>query len=177
MLKHNSKSANENFLEHKKLIDLCIEKFNPFNPDVWVVCEIPPLKNVEQYRDKKEKIDELNNLITSYYSDKPSFKIYYLNANIKSVNSAVNKDNNNGSDSIGYNFLYFDNVHLNYQHGVPLLKKWPLSHLLLTSNGSICPKGLYQNKSLIDNKSLINKSEQMNQSLLNQFESLTKKWS
>ena len=63
------------------------------------------------------------------------------------VNNAVNKDN--GSDSFGYNFLYFDNVHLNYQHGVPLLQNWLLSHLL-TSNGSICPKGLYQNKSLIN---------------------------
>ena len=147
MLKHNSKSANKNFLEHKKLIDLCIEKFNP---DVCVVCEIPPLKNVEQYRDKNEKIDEIKNLFTSYYSDKPSFKISYPNANIKSVNSAVNKDYNNGSNSIGYNFLYFDNVHFNYQHGVPLLRNWLLSHLLLTSNGSICPKRLYQNKSLIN---------------------------
>ena len=124
VLKDNSKSADENFLEHKKLIDLCIEKLNL---DVCVVCEIPPMKNVEQYRDKNEKIDEINNLITSYYSYKRSFKISYLNANIKSVNSAVNKDNNNGIDSIGYNFLYFDNVHLNYQHGVPLLKNWLLS--------------------------------------------------
>ena len=96
-----------------------------------------------------KKIDEINNLVTSYYSDKPSFKISYLNANIKSLNNAVNKDDNNGSDCIGYDFLYFDNVHLNYQHGVPLLKNWLLSHLLLTSNGSICPKRLYQNKSLI----------------------------
>ena len=64
VLKQNSKFANENFLQHKKLIDLCIEKFNP---DVCVACEIPPLKNVEQYRDKNEKIDEINNLITSYY--------------------------------------------------------------------------------------------------------------
>ena len=49
VLKHNSKSANENFLEHRKLIDLCIKKFNP---DVFVFCERPPLKNVDQYWDK-----------------------------------------------------------------------------------------------------------------------------
>ena len=134
VFKHNSKSADENFLEHKKLIDLCMGKFNP---DLCVVCEIPPLKNVEQYRDKYEKIGEINNLIASYYSDKPSFKIYFLNANIENVNNAVNKDN--GSDSIGYNLIYIDNAHLNYQHGLPLLKNWLLSHLLLTSIGSICP--------------------------------------
>ena len=145
MLKHNSKSANENFLEQKILIDLCIEKFNP---DACVVSEIPPLKNVEQYRDKNEKKDGINKLTASYYSDKTSFNISFLNANIRNVNNAVNKDN--GSDSIGYNFLYFDNAHLNYQHGVPLLKNWQTFHNLLTSNGSICPKRLYQNKSLIN---------------------------
>ena len=50
-----------------------------------------------------KKNDEINNLNASYYSDKPSFKTSFLNANIKNVNNAVNK--NNGSDSIGYNFL------------------------------------------------------------------------
>ena len=104
------------------------------------------MKNVEQYRDKNEKFDEINNLITSYYSEKPSFKISFLNAKNKNVSSAVNKDNNNGSDSIGYNFLYFDIVHLNYQHGVPLLKNWLLSHLLLTSNGSTVPKDSIKTK-------------------------------
>ena len=53
VLKHKSKSGMESFLEHKKLIELCMEKFNP---DVCVVCEIPPLKNVEQYQDKNEKM-------------------------------------------------------------------------------------------------------------------------
>ena len=45
--------------------------------------------------------------------------------------------------------FFFDNVLLNYEHGVPLLKDWLLSYLLLKSNGSICPKGLHQNKPLI----------------------------
>ena len=145
MLKHNGESANENFPEHKKLIGLCKEKFNS---DVCVVCELPPWKNVQQYQEKNEIFGEINNLISSYYSDKPSFKLCFLNAIIKNVNNAVYRDN--GSDSIGYNFLYFDNVHLNYQHGMPLLKNWLLSHLLWTSNRSISPKGLYQNKSLIN---------------------------
>ena len=133
---HNCKSANENFFEHKKLIDLCIEKLQ-FK--CFCFCEMPPLKNVEQYWEKNEKIEKVNNLIASYYSDKPSFKISFLKANIRKGNNAVNKDN--GSDSIGHNFLYFDNVHLNYQHDVLLLKNWLLSHLFLTTNCSICPKG------------------------------------
>ena len=44
--------------------------------------------------------------------------------------------------------LYFDNVHLNHQHGVPLLKNWLLSHLLMTLNWSMCPQGLYQNEAI-----------------------------
>ena len=148
VLKHNSKSTDENFLEYKKLIDLCIEKFNS---DICVVCKIPPLKNVEQYRDKNEKIDETKNRMSPYYSDKPSFLIFFLNANIKNVNNAVNKDN--VSDSIVYYLTilkFFNIVHTNYQKGVPLLKNWLLSHLLSISNGSLCPKGLYQNKSVIN---------------------------
>ena len=45
LLKHNSKFASDKFLEQEKLIDLCIEKFDPD------VCEVLPLKNVQQYRD------------------------------------------------------------------------------------------------------------------------------
>ena len=81
VLKHNSKSGSDNILEHKKLIDLCIGKFKK---DVCVVCEEPPLKNVAQYRDKN-KIDEINNLIKFHYSDKPSFKLSFLNAYIENV--------------------------------------------------------------------------------------------
>ena len=140
MLKHNSKSGSDNILEHKKLIDLCIGKIKK---DVCVVCEVPPLKKVEQYRDKN-KIDEINNLIKLHYSDKPSFKILFLNANIENVKKILWAKILIPMDII----LYFDNVHLNCQHGVPLLKNWLLSHLRLTSNGSIIPKGLYQNNKL-----------------------------
>ena len=98
------------------MIDLCIENFNP---DVGVVCEVTRLKNFEPHRDKNLKIDEINNLIKLHYSNKPSLKISFLNANIKNAKSTLTKDK---SDSNGYNFLYVDNVRLNYQHGVPLLK-------------------------------------------------------
>ena len=51
--KLNSKPANENLLEHKKLTNSCIEKFNP---DVFVVCKIPPLKTLSSIGLKTKKL-------------------------------------------------------------------------------------------------------------------------
>ena len=41
VLKHHQKSAQDNFADHAKLVKKCIEKFQP---EVFVVCEILPLK-------------------------------------------------------------------------------------------------------------------------------------
>ena len=55
ILKHD-KSAAENFEEHKKLLSLCLKNFKL---EVCVICEIPPLKDMEQNKDKNNEIDEI----------------------------------------------------------------------------------------------------------------------
>ena len=44
VLKDTSKSAEVNFEEFKQLVNLCVEKFTP---ETIVLCEIPPLKDLE----------------------------------------------------------------------------------------------------------------------------------
>ena len=103
-----------------------------FDPDICVVFEIPPLKDAVQNNEKNELINEIIELIYGYYGKNSSVKKLSLHANIKRLN--INHSNEHADEYGGYNHLYFDNVHLNHQHGVPLLKNWLLSHLLMTSN-------------------------------------------
>ena len=95
---------------------------------------------------KNELINEINKLIHDYYADNSSVEILSLNANIKGA--IINQSDEHRDNKGDYNHLYFGNVHLNHQHGVLLLKNWLLSHLLMTSNCSTCPQGLYQNKAI-----------------------------
>ena len=62
------------------------------------------------------------------------FKILNVNKNIKEEGTCIDQTDDN---NVGYNYLFFDNVHLNHRFGVPLLKNWMLSHLLLSSNGRV----------------------------------------
>ena len=127
VLKHTSKSAEVNFEEFKQLVNLCVEKFTP---ETFVLCEIPPLKDLEHNTQKNNIIDKFNSLLHDNYDNVDRFKILPLNDYVK---SAAKKT----GDSTSYNYLFYDNVHFNYQHGVPLLKNWLLSHLLLSSNDRI----------------------------------------
>ena len=47
--------------------------------------------------------------------------------------------------------MFYDNVHFNHQHGVPLLKNWLLSHLLLSSNGRIAQSYVAPQSEAADN--------------------------
>ena len=77
--KHGIKS-NQNFEEHKKLVDKCIEKFDL---DVCVVCKITPLKDAVQNNKKNELINEINMLLHDCYADNSSVIFLSLNAKIK----------------------------------------------------------------------------------------------
>ena len=129
VLKHHQKSAQDHFADHAKLVKKCIEKFQP---EVFVICEVPPLKNLPQNMDKNNCIDEFNELIHSTYSNQIGFKILNVNKNIKEEGTSIDQTDDK---NVGYNYLFFDNVH--HRFGVPLLKNWMLSHLLLSSNGRI----------------------------------------
>ena len=66
MLKHTSKSAKVNFEEFKHLVNLCVEKFTP---ETFVLCEIPPLKDLEHNTQKNIIIDKFNSLLHDNYDN------------------------------------------------------------------------------------------------------------
>ena len=41
-----------------------------------------------------------------------------------------------------YNYLFYDDLHFNYQQGVPFLKNVVLGHFLLTSNNTISKRSI-----------------------------------
>ena len=127
MLKHTSKSVEVNFEEFNHLVNLWVKKFTP---ETNVLCEIPPLKDLEHNTQKKNIIDKFNSLLHDKYDNVDRFTILPLNDYVKSA--AIKT-----GDLTSYKYFFYDNVHFNYQHGVPLLKNWLLSHLLLSSNGRI----------------------------------------
>ena len=84
--------------------------------------------------DKNNCIDEFNELIHSTYSKQSGFKILNVNKNIKEERTNMDQTDDN---NVGYNYLFFDKLHLYHGFKVPLLKNWMLSHLLLSSNGQV----------------------------------------
>ena len=131
VLKHHQKNAQDHFADHAKLVKKSIEKFQP---EVFVVCEVSPLKNLQQNMVKNNSIDEFNELLRSTYRNQIGFKILNVNKNIKEEVTSIDQTDDK---NVGYNYLFFDNVHLNHRFGVPLLKNWMLSLLLLSSNDRV----------------------------------------
>ena len=74
-------------------------------PEIVVICKrILFLDNVEA----NKNVDLYNEYFKCTYGPKPGFLMLKLNTMVKS--------NNNES------FLYYDNIHLNYEHGAPFLR-------------------------------------------------------
>ena len=113
VLKHYNENAQDNFAEQASLFAKCIEKFSA---DVVVIYEVPPLKQNAANTAKNAKIDAFNKLIDDNYADK--YKILSLNQAVKDED---NRAFTQGND-LGYNNLYFDNLHFNIRFCVPLLK-------------------------------------------------------
>ena len=117
VLKSN-KTSDELFADYVELVENTVDKFSPENV---VLCEIIPLKNLPQNKDKNVIIDDFNKLLNDYIEDKPFYKVLSLNRMIKQIPQ--------------YNSIYHDNVHLNYRIGIPWLKNQILAQLMSTSNG------------------------------------------
>ena len=109
-----------------------------FQPDNFVLCEVPPLKYKLEYVSKNKLIYEFNGLLSSEYSDHGSgkFVIIRLNEIIRNVpwlNVSV----------AHFTQIYHENVHPNYRKGIPYLKfcynnfskhpmeQWTLCHLIV----------------------------------------------
>ena len=86
-----------------------------------VLCEIFPLKDLLQNKDKNVIIDKFNKSVNEYITDEPFYKVLALSKMIKHIPQNNSK--------------YHDNVHLNYRNGNPWLKNQILAQLMLTSNG------------------------------------------
>ena len=117
VLKSN-KTSDELFADYVELVEKSVDKFSPENV---VLCEIIPLKNLPQNKDKNVIIDDFNKSLNDYIEDKPLYKVLSLNKTIKQIPQ--------------YNSIHHDNVHLNYRIGIPWLKNQILAQLMSTSNG------------------------------------------
>ena len=115
------KSCDEILDDMFSLIEACK---NEFQPDVFVVMEVIPFKETDYNRSKNKLIDEVNaalkERLASLGENFVLLKMNYLIRSIPSFNPKINH----------YNFLYHDNVHLNYNHGIPFLKNHLLMFLL-----------------------------------------------
>ena len=111
-----------------------------FHPDMFVVMEIIPFKETDYNRSKNNLIDEVNAAVKERLESLGEIfvllKVNELIGSIPSFNSKIKH----------YNFLYHDNVHLNYNHGIPFLKNYLRVFLLQTSTG-ICDTDKFTNRS------------------------------
>ena len=95
---------------------------------MFVLCELPTLKNPLANSDKNKLIDYFNELLLEKFdNDSSGFRGLQLNQIIS------NTPNSNGNLQ-DYNQLLHDKVHLNYSRGVPMLNNLLLSYLLRTSS-------------------------------------------
>ena len=131
------KSCDEILDEMFSLIEACKNKFQP---DVFVVMDVIPFKETDYNRSKNKLIDEVNAAPKERLASLgENFVLLKMNNLIRSIPSFNPKINH-------YNFLYHDNVHLNYNHGIPFLKNHLLMFLLQTSTG-ICDTDKFTNRS------------------------------
>ena len=139
VLKSN-KTSDELFADYVELVEKSVDKFSPENV---VLCEIIPLKNLPQNKDKNVIIDDFNKLLNDYIEDKPLYKVLSLNKTIKQIPQ--------------YNSIYHDNVQLNYRIGIPWLKNQILAQLMSTSNG-MCQSSEPDNQQRQNRNPLANRS-------------------
>ena len=85
-LKFDRKPADV-FESFKKLVNICLEKFNP---DQFVICEVIPLTNLSQNATENGRIDEFNSMIHNHYGGNgDNIKILKLNQMIKMLKTTT----------------------------------------------------------------------------------------
>ena len=126
ILKFN-KSAGDIFSELNELVIKCNNKFEP---DLLLMCEVPPLKNRLANSDKNKMIDEFNELLLEKF-DKDS-----MGFDVLKLNQIIRITSNSHGNVQDYNQLFHDNVHLNCSLGVPMFKNLR-SYLQRISSGLV----------------------------------------
>ena len=88
-----------------------------FRPQKIFICEIPPVKNDDTVN---ELFRNFISLLNNVYHNIPAIEIINLHERLCAVNNSNNQ--------------FFDNMHFNFEYGLPLLKVSLLSHMLKYSN-------------------------------------------
>ena len=70
------------FEHYKQLVKLCREKFNP---DIFYLMTVIPMKNASANRAKNRMYDEFNDLIKTYYENDPDINILDFNKLMKEI--------------------------------------------------------------------------------------------
>ena len=121
ILKKQQIDVPQLFGSYKSLVQAVFDKFHP---DHLVLCEVPLVKESERNKVKNRRIMEYNELISKFAESADiSTKLRVLPV-AKSMQSFPNM-----------NDLFFDEIHFNFEIGLPFLKNALLSALLTTSNG------------------------------------------
>ena len=123
ILKKKHTDVSELFENYKTLIENVSQKFQPEN---LVLCEVPPLREKEYNNTPNERIKEFNELLSKFSEESD------LNTNVSMRVLPIAQSLRNITD---YNSLYYDDIHLSFNSGLPFLKNLLLSALLKTSNG------------------------------------------
>ena len=101
--------------------------------------EVLPLKDEGKNKNSNQRIDQFNSKLKELADNSE-----YNNIKVIPANELVKR-------SGSYNQLFYDDIHLNFNKGVPFLKNIILSHLLQTSNGMVSsvpgPKRFQQQRS------------------------------
>ena len=118
ILKQKSDHLETLFSDYKDLVSAIQEKFSP---ESLVLMEVPPLKKLPKNEQTNNKIYEFNEKLREYITQENTEKIKILPVC------------NMLSQMANYNALFYDDIHFNFQQGIPFIKNAVLSHFLLTS--------------------------------------------
>ena len=136
ILKQTACMTDELIDDYSQLITKVQEKFKP---ETLLLMEVLPLKDEGKNKNSNQRIDQFNSKLKELADNSE-----YNNIKVIPANELVKR-------SGSYNQLFYDDIHLNFNKGVPFLKNIILSHLLQTSNGMVSsvpgPKRLQQQRS------------------------------
>ena len=97
-----------------------------FSPETLVLMEVPPLKKLPKNEQTNNKIYEFNEKLREYITQENTEKIKELPVC------------NMLSQMANYNALFYDDIHFNFQHGVPIIKNAVLIHFFILFVYNLC---------------------------------------
>ena len=122
ILKQKHRDVNDLFNEYIELVEVVSHILKPKS---LVLMEIPPIKPSNHNSVANERISAFNKKLEIYANSANN-----TNLKLLPIHQMMMKVPH-------YNSLFYDDLHFNYQQGVPFLKKPVSGHFLLTSNNII----------------------------------------